>query len=56
MVLIIDLERLLGWERLPLFGFWLCRNDKMFNGKKNLSCMLFTGVPGRFAYSHLFNR
>jgi hypothetical protein len=31
----VGLKSILGWERLPLFGLWLCRNDKVFDEKNS---------------------
>jgi hypothetical protein len=38
-----------------IWALWLCRNDKIFNGKTFLSCSLSTDVPIFFVCGRLFN-
>jgi hypothetical protein len=56
MVLISGLERLLGWERLPLYGrFGYIEMTKFLIIKIALSCRSSTDIKVCFIYGHLFS-
>jgi hypothetical protein len=56
MVLILDLERLLGWERLPLYGRYGCVGmTKFLTIKIVLYCRLSIDVQLFFICGHLFS-